>query len=176
MAVAPLYIASMDLLKQRLRMTGASQTDCLAMIESAVQEARMQIFGALGSARAIEITSYANEDNPTTDNAIIRLRANAVELAMVKINLLRALPTLFFDNDGSKKEVWNEEGIPRRTSERYIRDEIARLESEIATGLSAMADPTEEQGIVRATLIEPSCKPTPPGNSIFGRYGFGGPE
>lgn len=174
MAVQPLFITDMNALKAQLRLSGASQSDALAMIDSAVQQARARFYSSLGAVQVTALLAIPYVDNPTTDDGAKRLKANGIELDITKLSLLRSMPILFMDSSGIKREVWNEEGFARRLDEKYISDEIARLENDIASGLGDLAaDSGDSGGAVSGGAIGPLCRPLPPGYSVFGLRGHG---
>ncbi len=168
MAVAPLFIESMAILKGQLRLSGAAETDSLAILNSAVLKARVRLYKALSGARVAEILSTAHTDAPDTDAQITRINAENVELACVKSDLLRTMPTLFMDGSANKREIWNEEQIARRGGPSDVAAELERLEAEIDKGLEELIGDSEEAaGEVRATCIGPLTTPPVPGASVW---------
>lgn len=170
MAVLPLFVATMDDLKSALRLTGAKQPDALAMINSAVQKSRSYIINQLGATRLGELVAIPYNENTLTEDGALRLRANALEIALVKLELLRSLPVIFMDSAGAKREVWNEEGLARK-EEAARKDEIARLQAEIGEILSELATPVTDPvaaGGIRAETFGPETTPPAPGDSVFG--------
>lgn len=150
----PVFIASIATLKAQLRLTGAAQPDALAMIDTAAQQARIYLFRVLGAARILVLQGYAYNAEGTTTAEIARLKANNAELALVRRNLLRTMPTLFMDASGVKREVWNEEGMTRRAQQRELQDEIDRLQLDIDTWLAELvSDDAEIAGDVAASVL-----------------------
>lgn len=151
----PVFIASTTTLKAQLRLTGAAQPDALAMIDTGIMQARIYLYRVLGAARVTAIQAYGFNENATTDNEISRLKANNAELALVRMNLLRTMPTLFMDASGVKREAWNEEGFARRSNQREVQDEIDRLQLDIDTWLTELAaDDGVAQGDVQGGILE----------------------
>lgn len=132
----------MAVLKTKLRLTAAAQTDTLAMIDRAVEEARIEFIYGLGEARVTAILAIAYAENATTLAALVRTKANNVEVSMVRLRLLRDLPTLFQDASGAQNQDWNETSPYSKKSDTAL--EIARLESEVAAGLDFLAGEEEE--------------------------------
>lgn len=162
MAVEPTFIASMDALKSQLRMTGAKQTDALAILDSLVQKARAYLIESLGEDRVVELRAIPYTENPLTASGASRLRANSLELALVKLEALRALPVTFMDSKGAAQERWNEEGLLRK-EESARQDEIERLQEEISASVVALLPEEEDPvagGSIRAQTFEPETKPT----------------
>lgn len=168
MAIAPLFIASMDVLKSRLRLSGAAEADALAMVDAATEMVRGRIYEELGVGRTNEISALPYSENATDDNGLLRMRANNVELAMIRLELLRSMPIIFQDGAANVRERWNEEGVGRGQSEKKLEDEIKRLMNDIANGLDSLQadDSTDSAGGVRATVIGPDEEQPQPGASI----------
>lgn len=174
MAVAPVFIADMPTLKGQLRLTGAVLPDALTMIDTATQWARIYIYRELGVDRVAAIVALTYSDNPTTADGITRNKANAVELALVKIYLLRSMPTLFMDASASKQQAWNTEGFLRGTSPSDTQNEIARLQNDIDLWLQELtADDGVTQGYASGgaiTVCQPCDSPIRVGRSLQGGF------
>lgn len=127
----PVFIADTPTLKAQLRLSGAAQSDSLALINTGILLARLYIYRILGTARVTQLQGFAFTEAATTDNDIARLKANMVELALVRIYLMRTMPILFMDSSGAKREIYNDEGFTRRAEMKTIQEEIERLQLDI---------------------------------------------
>lgn len=168
MAVAPLFVASMAVLKARLRMTGAAQADTLSIIDKAVEDVRVSFYDdveGLGKSKVDALLAIAFVENATTLADLSRTRVNNLEVKWVRLHLLRRIPMLFMDGQAVIQEVWNEEPITR-VSRRATEVEALRLETEIKDALAALLDEDNERGAVVATIFEPDVTPARPGASI----------
>ncbi len=134
----PVFIASTTLLKSQLRLSGAAQPDALAMIDAAIQQGRLYLVRILGSARVLAIQGLPFVPDALTKDETTRLKANMTELALVRIYLLRTMPTMFMDASGAKREAWNDEGFAR-SAQKDIQAEINRLQLDIDLWLTELA-------------------------------------
>ncbi len=96
MAVEPLYIAK-DLLLQRLRMSGTSDTDTLTTIDQAIADVRLEFYRRLTLDRATEIAALPIVENPTTADGVLRGVAEVTEYYWVAFKLICILPTMFIE-------------------------------------------------------------------------------
>ena len=174
MAVTPTFIASMALLKQQLRLSGAAGTDALAVIDSAVVKARKKLAAALGIALVTSLQGMAYDENAITETALKRARANDLELSLVRLYCLRTMPVLFMQNSGGTKEIWNNEAATRAADQSFLKQEIARLEAEIAEDVAVLTEgEIAEVGGVQGGCIEPDALVNPAisvSRSIQGGY------
>lgn len=173
MAVEPLFVADMTTLKSRLRLTGAVQADALAQIDQAVEDVRVGFYDdaqGLGVTRVTTLLAIAFVENATTANALLRTRANNLEITWVRLLLMRRMPTLFMDASGSTLDAWNEENLSR-TRNTDLRREIDRLENEVKEGLAYLGDGDDDDvGDVTIMVFEPAETPPRPGASILPGY------
>ena len=172
MAVEPLFVSSMAVLKSRLRLTGSTQADATAQIDKAVEDVRVGFYSetlGLGASRVTAILAVAFVENATTAAALVRTQANNLEITWVRLLLLRRLPTLFMDASGGAHEQWNDEPFGRNRG-RELRDEIARLEKELQDGIGALEPDDEAGGILNVVVFEPATTPDRPGASLRPTY------
>lgn len=168
MSIAPLFILDMNKLKKSLRLSAAKLTDCLVQIDDAVQEVRYGFFDALGPARIATILTYPSDDNPTTDQGVMRLKANSIELKWVRMILLRIMPVLFKDASADVVEQWNQEALVRNTTASDTSREIQRLQNEINDALiDLVGDKAPDAGTMSVTCIGPKVPPPLPGASVW---------
>lgn len=168
MAIAPLFVADMATLKAKLRLSGVSKTDALAIIDGAVEDVRLLLYDStqgLGSTLVAEILAIAYVENATTAEALRRTRANSLESKWVRLLLLRRLPSLFMDAGAVTRDVFNDEPFTR-SSGRKLLDEIKALEDAIANDLGVLLGEEDSVGLVDAITFEPDDTPDRPWDSI----------
>lgn len=166
MAIAPLFISDMEALKSKMRLTGAARTDSLAIIDTCVSEVRLGFFDALSAARVAVLVAIVPSDAPTTDDEIMRSKAELCEAEWVRMLLLRRLPNLFLDSSGQTKQVWNEERIERESTA-SLEKEIARMQAQIADWIGDLTGETEPTfGSIQCDTIGPLEEQPRPGASI----------
>lgn len=171
MAIEPLFLASKDELKSRLRLSGAAQADALAQVDHAIEDVRMHIYDedrGLGAARVTEILTVSYVENATTSAAMVRTMARSLECAWVRLLLLRRMPMIFMDASAVTQEVWNEEPVTR-FGPSGVRQEIERLEQEIQDLLANLGGDEDDAGI-GVVVFEPEETPDRPGWSIAPEY------
>lgn len=168
MAVAPLFAASMTVLKARLRLTGATSADGLATIDQAVLDVRAGFYRRLGAARITEIKTTNDIDAPATNAEILRSVATATEVLWARLKLMRTLPTLFMDASGSQQQRWNDEA-GFRSAIQQTEAEIKRLEAELEENLQLLegTDDIGDESTVHATCLEPDDEPDLPGATVW---------
>jgi hypothetical protein len=152
MAAAPLFEQDLDTLKAKLRLTAVTSADTIAMLLGAMQKARVKILDRLGSARATEILATALSDNPLTAEAVMRAKAATCETSLVRLYLLRTMPSLFLDAAPTTPEVWNETGILRDPGVRTEK-EIQRLGDEIEEYLQDLAGGSPDNSEVQVSVF-----------------------
>lgn len=162
----PLFISDLDTLKSKLRLSGATEEDTLALVDLALSQVRISLFDALGADRITELLAIEPAVNPLTADEITRAKADLVEVLWVRLHLLRKLPTLFMDAAGSARQNWNEEGLTRNMGQSDLENEIRRLEEEIANLLSTLRGAEPAAGVLQITTIGPAVTPPAPGDSI----------
>lgn len=167
MAVAPLFVADMDTLKTRVRLQGASLPGALAVIDQAVEDARLLLYRRLGASRITQILATAYTETPATDAELERSLANSVELKIVRQDLLRKL-TGFAQAGGAVHQMWNDENAMALDALQK-RQEIERLGTEIEEGLAALAGDKDLDNTSRGrvALIGPTTPTNLPGASIW---------
>lgn len=170
----PLFIASTAALKAQLRLSGTAQPDGLAMINTAMLEARLYLFRLLGQTLISTLQGYVFTEDATTAEDFARLKANMCELALVRQHLLRTMPVLFMDSSGAKREAWNDEGFTRRAQQSEVAAEIERLQLDIDQWIAELvAADGVVQGDVQGGVMETLETTLPPlliTGSIQGGY------
>jgi hypothetical protein len=112
MAVEPLYQVKSDLLL-RIRLSEVASSETKAVIDQAIKEVRLGFYSSLTPARALEISGYADSDNPTTDNEITKGQASVAESLWVTAILMDLLPQMFIEGENDVRQQWNEEPLTR---------------------------------------------------------------
>lgn len=166
MAVAPLFISSMAVLKSRLRLTAVNQSDADAIIDEAVREVRVELYQALGSSQIATILATASSENPTTDAQLARTKAEMVEGMWVRMLLLDRLPMLVLDAQNGDLQQWNEDGLTRSFSSRERENIRQHLQSRISELLAELQTGTD-QPKARAMSLGPETTQPRPGESLY---------
>lgn len=170
MAVQPLFVSSIDVLKAKLRLTGSTAGDTQTILETQIELVRSLIYDELGPARVTQISQIAYVANGTTEEQLLRTKANLLETIWVRMLCLRVMPQAFIDGSGITQQRWNQDGILRDSPPDGLRNEISRLETEIARLLAGLADETEDQSSVRAESIGPDTVLDRPSIFPFNRF------
>lgn len=133
----PLFVADLDTLKLKVRMKGVpeSNMEALAILDECILQARISFYRRLGSDRVSELVALVFNENPTTDDEILRALANTVEVRLVVCCLAQALPHAFLDASGSICSTWNEEAPLRENPvakrEDYLEHCINQIEEDM---------------------------------------------
>lgn len=170
MAVEPLFVADMSTLKARIRMSGApSSTDVQDLIEEAVRTVRAGFYREIAADRISTIKTITEDENPTTENGILRLLASTTELKWVRYELMRTVPTLFFDSAPAAQTAWNEEGMLRGTSNSEREAEMKRLWADIQAAIPLLEGETEitEESTIKIFVLEPEGGALRAGGSLW---------
>jgi len=169
MAVTALFNTDVASIKSQLRLSGTASNNGQALIDNAIQLARIRLYDALGVSRVNATLAFALTDNPTSANDVMRLKAAKAELLIVKSILLRDMPVLFYDEGAKDLRTWNEEGLTRDADRDDLADELTRLESEIADLIDGLRGESPEGSILNVSTIGPDEVPDRPGASIATR-------
>lgn len=168
MAVAPMFVASMDVLKTRLRLEGAKTPSALGVIDQAVQDVALGFHKKLGLSRITALQAIPYDETPDSEDDFLRLLANSVEQKWVRLLLLRRLPSLFVDASGMRQQAWNDEAGFNAGPEKFLQNEIDRLQAEIDEALVALSgDEDLDEDIVNVSTIGPDTTPDLPGASVW---------
>lgn len=167
MAVVPLFFADMATLKSNLRLSNIpTGKDALTIIDQAVQEVRVGFYEKLGAATITTLLATVHVDNPTTTAEVSRARANATEVAWVKLLLICRLPIMFVDGSAHVRESWNDEGLTRRALDSELRKIKALLNQQVEDGLAILGADEDEAGL-SISVIEPTEGRYYPRSSVF---------
>jgi hypothetical protein len=156
----------MTVLKAALRLSGTASTDSLAILDRAVEKARVGFYDALGASRVSTIVAMTYSENPTTTNGITRAKANQTEVSWVRMLLLQELPSMFVDGGGQVGQTWNEEGLTRDASAFDTETQITRLKNEIDGALQELST-SQDSPKMKIKTIGPSTSPNYVGMSLY---------
>ena len=167
MAPTPLFAESLAALKARCRLSSEKSGDAVSVFESEVENVSLRLIRDLGLATIANINATTlPAGTPTTNAQYLRKLAAQTEEKMVFQGCMRRLPTVFADASGSMLAEWNEAPTsPARGAN--IRDEIERLDIEIAEALMLLRGETEQGSAkrVRAFAAGPEDGPVAVGTS-----------
>lgn len=167
MTATPLFISDEATLLAALRLSRATAADTLAAFEGAVRRVRLGFYDRLGADRVASLVSLTPEDPPTTNEGILRSKAQECEVLWTRMLLIRELPQQTID--GNARKVWNEEPLTRDAAKFDIEDEVRRLQTEIDGYLADLAA-GEDTPTAKAVSIGPDAETCPPlavGRSVF---------
>lgn len=170
MAISPTFVASLDTLRQRLRLSGlADDSDAQVMFEQAVKIARSTFHRRLTHARVVIIQAYTATDTPATNNEYLKAMAEEAEVKIVRRELLSTMPSLFMDSAGDAQEIWDREAPFRGTSQ-FGRDRLRQQLTNEIEELMEILEGTDSAGSetsFRATVINPDTAPARLGRSVW---------
>ena len=144
MATAPLFVASLDLLKPKLRLSGVPTTsDADDIINEAILIARQKFYRELGGPRITVLKAIVFTETPTTDNQILRAVANSTEVLMVRCELMKMLPSMFMDGNANQNQIFQDEGLFRDTTSNQLEQLRMQCEIEIQQNFDLLAGDEE---------------------------------
>lgn len=165
-SIGPLFMADMDSLKARLRLSGAAADDALAIIDHAVQQVRVGFYSRLSSNRISTLRATSSVENPTETNQVLRSLAEQTEVMWVRYELMQQLPNMFIDGSGNTQTTWNQEGLTREIRPAEKEEILARLWSRIQSFLNQLAKGELSASSISASTIEPDETQPRPGASV----------
>ena len=146
MAVTPYFVVSMAEMQRNLRLSNVTfddTKDAQTIIERAVEAARTDIFVNLGVSVAQGWAAVGFSENPTTEQGVLRLVANILEVNLVLCSLMRSLPNFFMDDSGTTYESYNDEAAFRKRSSEERRELQAKCEEDIAKAYDLLKGDTQ---------------------------------
>ena len=181
MATAPLFVADIDTLKSKLRLSGVPTTsDADDIINEAVLVARQKFYRELGGSRITVLKATAFTEAPTTDNQILRAVANSTEVLMVRCELMKMLPMMFMDGNADQNQIMQDEGLFRDTTSNQLDQLRMQCEIEIQQNMDLLAGDEEiasensvridSPGVSRPVVDTTTAARPHPGDSILPRY------
>lgn len=161
----PLFLVSIESLKARLRLSGMSEDKDIAdLLDEAISAARFRFYRDLGLDCVTALLALTREQNPTTEDGLIRDLAELTEARLVRKELMGIAPLLFVDKSGNALSVWNEEGFTRGADPTDLGQVREVLESSIRDAMDilkekALPDPiTPGQASVTVWTTEPATE------------------
>ena len=170
MAVTPYFVADMDTMKSNLRLTNVVDTeDANTIMVRGVEQARGDIFTRLGVSLAVQWAGVSYVENPTTEQAVLRMLANTLEVDLVLCHLVVSLPNFFMDDSGGTQEAYNDEAAFRKRSSEERREMCAKLNTEIDEIIALLKGDKALGNAARinVTTIEPDEDPPTMGESTM---------
>jgi len=162
----PLFAEDRDSLVAQLRLSSADSADAQAAIDSAILAAVVSIYDHIGEALVVEIRSVPYSDNPNTSDARRRIKASVAEEKIVRAELLRKMPIMFRESQGTSFDRFNEEGLTSRFEEDRLGAEVEQLMADAVVLLDDLAG-TGQDGEVSASVIGPLDSPVHrPGGTV----------
>lgn len=172
MSTAPLFVATIALLRGKIRLEGAESGSAEALIDEAVLTVRMEFFRRLTKARVDLILAMTFSETPSSTAEQMRAVANITEVLMVRRELMDTLPVMFQDASGSARDDWNRDAPFRNTAPSDLRRQKDALTAKIEQNLVYLAgdaEETAEPSEVQGGTIEPDETPPRPFDTIFPR-------
>jgi hypothetical protein len=164
-AVQPLFVPSKAELRKALRLSQvADENDAVHQIDEAIRASRVKIFQALGQTRVDEILVTPYVQRPATQTDYMRMLASTVETKMVRAELIRVMPMMFMDG-ANTVQAWQQEAAFREGSFLQTRDELRRLEADIAEGLTMLLTGSVVSGDPQISTLFPDTY-RGPGDSL----------
>lgn len=181
MTTPPLFIADLDELKARLRLSG-TQTDAgadiVSMIDDAIRDARVTFRRKMSQDAVETLVGYSSVDEPMTDEEIQRAAAELLEVKLVKVELLQKLRVFFLDNSAHAEDAMQHEGLLRDAQADDFWAMIRALKEEIENDFNLLLAPDElgEEVTVGVGVIEAEadCPNPRPGDSLWAYPDSGG--
>ena len=112
MAVEPLFNQTKDALLTKVRIDPADKAGTLALVDQAIRDVRLGFFSRVGKTRSLAIAAMSYNDNPETDEEVLRAKGVSAENIWLYILLVERLPSLFMDNQGTR-DTFNDEPLTR---------------------------------------------------------------
>lgn len=139
MPTTPLFVADLDTLKGKLRLSGIEAgTDAENMLDEAVLTVRAGFFREIGQERVGIIQAITFVADPTTNEQALRATANVCEVKWVRAEVLRTMPTVFQDSSAEAANIFQTEALFRDTSDQQIETQRRHLMSEIEDHLDLL--------------------------------------
>ena len=171
MAAAPLFLASVVRVKQKLRLTTMPTAAGAAdILDEAILSVRVNFIRELGPARVIVLQALAFTENPTTADETLRAVANVTEVNWIKLKLLKSLPMRFADGNSDERQSYFEEGLFRNMNAEEQDALRLCLQSEISEALDLLSGREtigNEVAGLRVVDIAPDIAPPLPGDTVY---------
>lgn len=167
----PRFVADLATLKEKLRLSKLpTDSAANALLDEAILSARLDFYRRLGKARVDFLLAITFTDDPSSEEEVLRALANAVEVKLVRVRLMRTLPVMFADSSGTANKAFNEEAPFREGGISSTDKEIKRIESEIEEDFQMLAAEETQGAEANWRVFDGSPENTPPrpGETVFG--------
>jgi len=165
--IVPVFVTDIDTLKAMLRLSNVNRDDAVAMLESAIRDVRVKLYDKLTSGVVNSVVAILHAENPSTPDEIRRAKAEGVEVKMVRVELMRTMPSFFLDSLGTVRRQWNEEGSIQPMDHRSVERMIGLIEAEIDNDIAAIiGSVATDSSSIRCSTIDPDEDPPLPGTSV----------
>lgn len=136
----PVFIASLDILKAQLRLSGIDVTsNAQAILEATVGRVRTEFYARLGVSRMVTLIALPSVSAPTTSEQVLRMIAEQCEALWVRCLLLDVLPVTFMDASGGDLEFINQEGTFRSIPDSRLAGIRERCQIQIEEWLALLS-------------------------------------
>ena len=160
MATPPLFVSSLAVLKEKLRLSGLpTGKDGEAILNEGILAAREKFHRRLGASRVTTLLALVFTETPTTHDEVLRSIANTTEVLLVRRELLCTLPVAFVD--GNKPlTIFGTEAPFRHLGPSDLQIVKGKLDCEIEENLQILEGSDsiggEERGL-QVAVIEPEA-------------------
>lgn len=148
--VEPIFLTRAELLAA-IRLSTAADAQTVALIDSAIQDVRAELYTNLGIVRVTEILTYSVNENPTVANELIRLQARLCETQWNTLKLVKLLPVSFLENEHTVHETFNEEPLTRDST--ALAEFCGRLEKSVQRLLNLIRSIPTGDGSFMSSVI-----------------------
>lgn len=174
MATVPLFVADLDTLKAKLRLSGvAAPSGAEEIINEAILTVRAGFYRDLGKSRIDTLLAISFTETPETNDEILRATASLTEVKWVRSELIRTLPMLFMDGNAQQAQIYHDEAAFRDASQRQLDAERERLLADVRDNLDVLSGDESigsEVRRIRIGTVEPDYAPPRPGDTIQPYY------
>jgi len=140
MSASPVFVADRATLLTQLRLPESSLSGIDPVVDLAIQRGRVEIYGRLSISRVATLQAIAYAENAATANQLLRLKANLLEVKLVRSLLMRELPMLFMDGSNQSHQAWNEDAFSRNVEASKQKAHLRALTEDIETLFTELED------------------------------------
>jgi len=171
----PLFLEDLDAMKSALRLSGvpAVDEDANSILQQAILAVRTNFYRRLGGTRVGQLVAIDFEDNPETDDEMLRALAQTTEVKYTFVELMDRLPMLWMDDSGGAWQQFNEQGTFRKLGMSDRKEMRTRMLADIEQAMQFLAGEQvfgEESSISVGTYGSQLCPPPRIGDTIFRRW------
>ncbi len=168
MTPVPLF-QTFDALRLVLRLEGLNEgSGAMAVLHSAIKDARTEFWRRLGAQRVTELTLLPDSEMPATDEEYLRSLSRVTEEKLVRGKLLEIL-TAKFREGASDLEDWNDTAAFRSMSSFQRDQDLKRIRKDVddAFDLLALDESPGDEATVSAIDVAPPAGPHYLGQGVF---------